>query len=356
MGSMETITRDKQVRGLHLREFDYSKSFYLDYTIEGKRRKVKLGELTNNFGWKEARYKAIETRNEPINEPKPQTLRISDVWQLWSGDIGLQKKSRKHDVEMFERVILPRLKDRDIKIMKYSDLRSLHTDLTNNNGPYRANAILRLLRTLFNYMESIGELTPNPFPKNFRMNKEHKRVRYLTTEELNRLTVILNREAPFKKQQTTLIWLLLFTGARIGELLKAKWSDLKGNVLILSEHKTDYKGEERKIFLSNQAMQLINNLPKNQMKIIGFKTSPRHWWKRILKEANINDFRFHDLRHTMASQMVSNGFTLEEAAGLLGHSDISTTKRYAHLMEDKNQENAQQVSDNITKIIMGGVK
>ena len=83
---METITRDKQVRGLHLREFDYSKSFYLDYTIEGKRRKVKLGELTNNFGWKEARLKAIETRNQTQEIPKPQKLNISEVWSLWSGD------------------------------------------------------------------------------------------------------------------------------------------------------------------------------------------------------------------------------------------------------------------------------
>ena len=353
---METITRDKQVRGLHLREFNYSKSFYLDYTIEGKRRKVKLGELTNNFGWKEARYKAIETRNEPIDELKPQKLDISEVWYLWSGDIGLQKKSRKHDVEMFEGVILPYLKDRDIRTIKYLDLRTLHTNLTNNNGPYRANAVLRLLRTLFNYMESIGELTPNPFPKKFRMNKEHKRVRYLTQKELARLTVVLNREAPFKQKQTTLIWLLLFTGARIGELLKARWADLDGNVLTLTEHKTDHKGIDRKIFLSNQAMQLLDNLPKEGEKIIGFATSPQKWWKRILKEAEIFNFRFHDLRHSYASIAISNGSTLEEIGGLLGHSDTSTTKRYSHLMADKNQENAQKTSDNISKMIMGGTK
>jgi hypothetical protein len=71
---METITRDKQVRGLHLREFQYSKSFYLDYTIDGKRRKVKLGELTDNFGWNEARYKAIETA---VNHKTNQSHRNS---------------------------------------------------------------------------------------------------------------------------------------------------------------------------------------------------------------------------------------------------------------------------------------
>ena len=70
---METITRDKQVRGLHLREFDYSKSFYLDYTIEGKRRKVKLGELTNNFGWKEARSCDRNTQSNPRNTQATET-------------------------------------------------------------------------------------------------------------------------------------------------------------------------------------------------------------------------------------------------------------------------------------------
>ena len=57
---METITRDKQVRGLHLREFKCSKAFYLDFTIEGKRKKVKIGEMSDCLGWNEARLKAIQ--------------------------------------------------------------------------------------------------------------------------------------------------------------------------------------------------------------------------------------------------------------------------------------------------------
>ena len=74
---------------------------------------------------------------------------------------------------------------------------------------------------------------------------------------------------------------------------------------------------------------------------------------RVRKQAGLEDLRFHDLRHSFASFMVSNGSTLEEIGSLLGHSEITTTKRYAHLMSDKNQENAQKTSDNITKIIMG---
>ena len=350
---METITRDKQVRGLHLREFKCSKAFYLDFTIEGKRKKVKIGEMSDCLGWNEARLKAIQIRNEPPEEAKPKTLTISDVFSLWSADIGLQKKSRKFDLRMFEGVLKPHFQDQDLTHIKYSDLRELHTQLTTDNGPYRANRVLQLLRTLFNYLESIGQLNPNPFPKKFRLNKEHKRKRYLSKEELSRLTKVLNQEAPFKPKQTTLVWLLLFTGARIGELLNAKWSDLDGNVLRLKNHKTDYKGEERNIFLSHQAMQLINNLSREGEKIIGFNTAPQKWWMRVRKQAGLEDLRFHDLRHSFASFMVSNGSTLEEIGSLLGHSEITTTKRYAHLMSDKNQENAQKTSDNITKIIMG---
>ena len=71
---METITRDKQVRGLHLREFKCSKAFYLDFTIEGKRKKVKIGEMSDCLGWNEARLKAIKFAT---NHPKKQNQKHS---------------------------------------------------------------------------------------------------------------------------------------------------------------------------------------------------------------------------------------------------------------------------------------
>ena len=77
---------------------------------------------------------------------KPKTLTISDVFSLWSADIGLQKKSRKFDLRMFEGVLKPHFQDQDLTHIKYSDLREFHTQLTTENGPYRANRV-----TMVNY-------------------------------------------------------------------------------------------------------------------------------------------------------------------------------------------------------------
>ena len=61
----------------------------------------------------------------------------------------------------------------------------------------------------------------------------------------------------------------------------------------------------------------------------------RSSWKSLMKKADIQNFRFHDLRHDFASQLVNKGKDLYDVCGLLGHSSIATTQRYAHLSQNK---------------------
>jgi integrase len=67
-------------------------------------------------------------------------------------------------------------------------------------------------------------------------------------------------------------------------------------------------------------------------------------WNKIRKKAGIPDVRIHDLRHNFASLLVNNGRSLYEVQKLLGHADISTTQRYAHLSQDTLKDATEIVS------------
>ena len=80
-------------------------------------------------------------------------------------------------------------------------------------------------------------------------------------------------------------------------------------------------------------------------------TPLRHVWKKICKLAEINDVRVHDLRHTYASYAVSKGYSLPVIAKMLGHADIKTTERYAHLHQDPINKAIDDVSLKIKKVM-----
>ena len=73
------------------------------------------------------------------------------------------------------------------------------------------------------------------------------------------------------------------------------------------------------------------------------------FWKKILKEANLNDVRVHDLRHTHASHLVSSGLSLSIVGKLLGHTQASTTQRYAHLADEPLRQAAELFGSKIKK-------
>jgi len=80
-------------------------------------------------------------------------------------------------------------------------------------------------------------------------------------------------------------------------------------------------------------------------------TTIRLTWKKICKIAGLSDVRLHDLRHTFASHAVNNGFSLPIIAKILGHKDLKTTQRYAHLNQDPVNKASDDVSSKIRKVM-----
>ena len=187
--------------------------------------------------------------------------------------------------------------------------------------------------------------------------------RFLATEELARLGAVLSeaeRTATELPSVIAAIRLLIFTGARLGEILSLQWRDVdfERACLRLPESKTGAKV----IHLNAPAMEVLNGLAReegNPWVIAGrLPGKPlvnlRRPWHRIREAAGLEDVRLHDLRHSFASVGVTSGLSLPMIGALLGHAQPATTARYAHLAADPLKQAADLIGDRIAAAMKGG--
>jgi integrase len=147
------------------------------------------------------------------------------------------------------------------------------------------------------------------------------------------------------------IRLLIFTGARLREILHLRWEhvDLERGLLFLPDSKTG----KRAIVLNAPAMAVLASLPRIGAYVVAGQDAGTHNekpradlnkpWRAIRRRARLNDVRIHDLRHTHASIGASAGLGLPIIGKLLGHTKASTTQRYAHLDNDPLRRASEQI-------------
>lgn len=256
-------------------------------------------------------------------------------------------KSVKNDRLMLNRLILPKLGNHKVSEIGHIDIQALHNGL--KSTPYQANRALALLSKMFELSIKWGWRADNP-AKGIQKYHEEKRHRWLSDEELGKLTNALDIH-PNQKAANTIRFQLL-TGARIGEVLSAKWQDfdLHRGVWVKPSHHTKQKRTEH-LPLSTAARELLANiqdLAGNGGELLfpgksGDKpiSDLKKFWRTIMKSAEIEDYRIHDNRHTHASHLVSSGTSLAIVGRLLGHTNPMTTQRYAHLSDDPLREAAE---------------
>jgi integrase len=182
--------------------------------------------------------------------------------------------------------------------------------------------------------------------KRVQRTTERSRRRHITAEEVPRIAAALEAHKETAPAGVAFLWLLLFSGARLGEIAAARWDQVEGSVLRLPDSKTG----PRSIHIPPVAMEILAKLPRNSATLTGIK-SPAHLWERIRKEANCEDLRIHDLRRSFASAGLSAGLSLSAIGELLGHKSAQTTKTYAHLMTDAGTAAATIAADAIAKLM-----
>lgn len=194
----------------------------------------------------------------------------------------------------------------------------------------------------------------NPMKKISNLPEPRGRIRYLNDEERERLLQVC--KALTNPQLHTLVVLALSTGARYGELIKLRWDDVDWDRKVITLH--DTKNKERRLLplmhyalelmkthhkARNIASDLVFPAPSNPMRSWNSRSS----WLSALQKANIDNFRFHDLRHSAASYLAMNGASLAEIAEVLGHKTLQMVKRYAHLSEAHTAKVVQRMNERI---------
>ncbi|WMS44443.1 tyrosine-type recombinase/integrase [Acuticoccus sp. MNP-M23] len=365
-GDKEFFVWDDELRGFGLRVYPSGRKMYLaQYRAGGRMRRVNIGlhgALTPALARTEAMKHLSQVRlsGDPANDRdrRKASPTMKEFGKRFLAEhVALHCKPStygeyKRSVELF---INPKLGSHRIIDITRADVVGLHQSM--KNIPYQANRTLGVLSIMFTVAHTWGVRTDgmNPCWK-VKRYKEAKRERYLTPDELARLGKVL-REVDEEPEATNCIRLLLLTGCRLGEIQTLKWDhvDLKAGVLRLPNSKTGAK----LVPIGTAVIEVLKSIPKvkNNPYVITGRIEGQHLtdmqkpWRRLRKRAELDGLRIHDLRHSFASDALQLGHDLTMIGKLLGHTQVQTTARYAHLKTDPIRKAADEVSSGIASAL-----
>jgi integrase len=359
------------------------KTFYLSYRLNGggrsePKKRFKLGAfptLNAKDARESARYWLNEVRNgrDPAAErdKRRETKTVSELIEAFLAHIEAHRKPRTAENyrDMLTRMVEPAIGHLKVDAVKRRDLFKLHKDW--GHTPYQANRMLAVVSSMYNWGAYPNDFVAEGFNPTLKIQRypEKGRVRRLSSEELGRLGKAI-REAetvgipwtidPTKpgakhlgpnahERRTTIspgaaaaIRLLLFTGARLREVLNLKWTqvDLTDGVLALADSKTGPK----MIALNEPSIRVLQNLEQtgpyvipgedrieDGVRIARHRADLQRPWDAVTSHAGLKGLRIHDLRHSFATNALSGGEDIFKVSKLLGHADIRTTAKYLHL-------------------------
>ncbi len=365
---------DLEVKGLAIRVYPSGKKAWVfAYEVEGRKRLMQLGTypaLTLDMARKAAmkhggEIATAEALNaEPVDpladrDRKKGDRTIAELCEAYLTRHAAQKKTGNEDERRIKAHILPAWGNLKIKAVRRSDVAALHHKI-GERGPYEANRVWALISVIFEKAREWGFLPEeyaNP-ARGVQAFKETKRDRWVKPEELPRLAESIDKEPSVYVR--SLIWAYLLTGARKSELLKARWEDIDFDRAELRLPDTK-AGRVHYIPLSPPAKALFHSVPREQGnphifpgKIAGASlVNIGKSWRRIRKEAGLDDVRLHDLRRTVGSWLATSGASLPLIGKVLGHTQPSTTSIYARLAEDPARKALEEHGERLLEVAKG---
>jgi len=201
------------------------------------------------------------------------------------------------------------------------------------------NRVMACLRHLFSKAIEWEKIEQNPFSKgkSLILKENNQRTRFLTEDEVTKL---LDECTGYLHD---VVECALNTGMRSGEILPLKWEQVRNGFIYLKETKSK---EPRQIPINDDLEAMFRQIRKRQHLTSGYiflyegkpMKGVKRAFKGALRRAGIEDFRFHDLRHTFASVVIMRGGTLKDVQELLGHATMTMTLRYAHLTQEHKRK------------------
>jgi len=292
----------------------------------------------------EQKKNMIALGQDPCEE-KEQTKQVPTFAQFIEGQympyVKSYKRSWDTDVSLLKNHLLPRFGKRYMDEITRQDIVKMHSDRKSSGAASgSANRLLIMMRFIFNLAArwELPGIKANPTAGIALLKEENVKERYLSTPEAQRLYTQLQQSD--NKMLQFIIPMLILTGARKREVLDARWQDFDFERCSWRIHTTKL-GHPRHVPLSDGAISLLQSIPRFDCewafpnpKTLKPYVSIFNSWNTARCEAGLQDVRIHDLRHSYASFLVNAGRSLYEVQRLLGHTQIKTTQRYAHLSHD----------------------
>ncbi|RZP03572.1 MAG: site-specific integrase [Flavobacteriales bacterium] len=347
---------DTQYKGFGIRITASSyKSFVFKYILNGKKRVYTIGSNMATTFAKE-RYKKLmldvlngidpaKEKQNIINSPYLKDLIFTYLEDIKS---HLKIKTYNEYKRWIEYDILPYFKKTKLIDITKNQIQSFHLLFVEKK--HTGNRCLGILSSFFNWCIDKDLLNIN-FAKGIKKYKENFRDKMLNEIEVKS---ILNHLKQCNSINSYAIYLLLLTGARKGELLQAKWSEFDLEKGYWNKPATNTKQKKvHYIPLNSSALEVLNRLKEISNSIYLFYNPStkthikdiKRYWNNLLKETDLQDIRIHDLRHYFASMLINSGEDLYTVGKLIGHSNIQTTTRYAHLQNHRLERASEKVSN-----------
>lgn len=366
--SREAEYSDSECIGLKLRVAKNGRGFFQHrYRHLGRKRCMNIGEFPH-VTIQEARKRVSENKSLLGRDIDPSEERAQKRNDLTLAEFAKDyylphavshKKTWKEDVYKLDRRIIPVLGNLRLSTITVRDITNFHAKEKDRNTATTANHYLVLLKRMLNLAVKWGLLEKSPAVGLDKFKEPPHRERYLSKVELPRFLKALDEQED--QLSMAAIRLLLFTGCRRSEILSLQWDQVKLDEgrLFLPITKN---GQSRSVVLNAKAKAILEELfarkdqrtkdseyvfPSRGGTSKGHINDLRKPFNRVCEAAGIDGLRIHDLRHSFATFAVRSGASLYDIQKLLGHSDISMTQRYAHMVDD----NLQKASDNVSELI-----
>lgn len=347
------------------------KGYIVQYRAGRRSRRMSLGPSTV-LTCEQARTRAITIIAAARGGDDPAARRdadrrtatvkeLADRFDKEHVSLRIKESTAKGYRRLLQLTILPALGRHRVTEVTRADIAKLHHDL--RHIPYEANRCLEVISKMFSLAEMWGLRPDGSNPrKHIKKYAEEKRERFLSPAELKRVGEVLREmesegiEMPSAIAATRL---LILTGCRLNEIMTLQWGhvDLPSKALRLPDSKTGAKV----VHLGQPAIDVlekVKRVEKNPWVIVGTLPGARltdlqPFWQRVRARASLSDVRIHDLRHTFASTALASGQGLPMIGKLLGHTQVQTTARYAHLASAPVKTAASDVSAEIAASLNG---
>jgi integrase len=379
-GVKDAYIWDATVKGFALKVTPRgTKTYLFEYKDRSRKtRRVTIGHhgvLTADQARERAKTLAaeVELGGDPASDHTKHraALTVAQLADEWLSDHVKTRRKAKTLVDYrgwVVRHIVPAIGSMRVPDVQMQDVEKIVQSLSTH--PTTANRVLAVISSMFTFAVRRHLVRDNP-ARGIEKNKERKRNRHLSAEELLRLGEVLLAAEERGDNQTGInaLRFLLFTAMRRGEVETFRWSFIDWHYSRI--HLPDSKTGEKTLPIGQPAIDLLKLIRDSQKQTSGqdengfvfpsAKTDGHlvglpKMWRKWRSEAGLEDVRIHDLRHSFASVGASGGTPLFVLGGILGHKSTATTDRYAHLQDDPARTAADSISTTIAAALNGPPK